>query len=90
MSADNNEVEKVIAQMAADSVIEKMEAESADPVLHRHHSEHVMHLIRVKAFELWKAMKTSNGVDYGPDFYWYQAEYDLGFSNHAPLPPPVE
>jgi len=45
--------------------------------------------IRVKAFELWEATIESNGVDFGPWFYWFEAEFSLGVGPE-PLPPPVE
>jgi hypothetical protein len=52
-----------------------------------HHDEH--HEIAVNAFELWEQTVTSNGVDYGPEYYWYLARFKMGIGPD-PLPPPVE
>jgi len=47
------------------------------------------HEIRVKAFELWIEAVSTNGVDFGPWFFWFEAEAVLGIGN-PPLPPPIK
>jgi hypothetical protein len=55
---------------------------------HRRHCEH--HEIAVKAFEKHEELVVATGVDYGPDFYWYTAEFEMGIIAIEPLPPPAE
>ena len=55
---------------------------------HRHHHEH--HEVAVKAFELHEQTVTAGGVDYGPEFYWYTALWEMGIIPSQPLPPPTE
>jgi hypothetical protein len=64
-------------------------SEAPLPEIHHehHHDEH--HEIAVNAFELWEQTVTSNGVDYGPEFFWYEARFKMGIGPE-PLPPPVE
>ena len=61
---------------------------SDEVVLEFHHHRH--HEIRVKAYELHEALVKAHGVDYGPEFYWYTAEWQLGLIPDEPIAPPVE
>lgn len=76
-------------------IIDNLE-EAAEEIWRRHHPGHhhgghvEHHEIAVKAFELWEQMITAGGVDYGSEFYWFTAEWEMGIISTEPLPPPVE
>lgn len=52
---------------------------------HHHHEHHER--IAVKAFEMWEEMVAWNGVDFGPEYFWYEARFKMGIGPEPEVPP---
>jgi hypothetical protein len=70
-------IQEVEQEITATSELEVAQLEAIDPT-------------PVTAFELWEQTVSSGGVDYGPWFYWFTAQWKEGIIAEEPLPPPVE
>lgn len=58
---------------------------TSDHGISRSLHEHIAHW----AYLYWQAMVKSRGVDFGPWYYWFYAEWSMGLIPYEPLPPGV-